>query len=195
MEDGVTVVIPTIPPRENLLLRALRSVDSQTQKPTEIIVQYDSDHEGAAVTRQRGLERVKTKWVAFLDDDDEFLPIHLESLQTCALYTGADYVYPWYTVIGGTDPLAEHFGVPWDPEKPHLTTIVTMVRTELALAVGGFMDDAAVPDRDSRITFLGEDYRFTLRVNEAGGKIVHLPDRTWLWHHHGKNTSGLPWRW
>lgn len=188
---AVTVVIPTIERRGDMLARALRSVDAQTAPPAAVIVEKDVERVGAPLTRQRGLERVTTPWVAFLDDDDEFEPFHLEALTEAAVETGADYVYSWFTVVGGTDPFPQHFGRPWDRDNPRATTIVTLVRTDLALEVGGFIVDHDLnnPTRTSA----DEDWIFTLRMNEAG-TIYHLPRRTWRWHHHGTNTSGLPTR-
>jgi hypothetical protein len=194
----ITVVIPSIPPRAALLDRALASVRAQDCRPrdhVEVVVEFDEDHAGAAATRQRGLERVQTEWTAFLDDDDEFLPNHLSALSAAALDTGADMVYSWYRVVGGVDPRPEERDLPWDPTAPRQTTVTTLVRTGLALAVGGFTDpqedeDLMSPDRH----YAGEDWRFTRRVNEQG-VIFHLPEVTWLWHHHPSNTSGMPNRW
>ena len=192
--SDITVVIPSIPPRIALLERALASVKAQILQPAEVIVEFDEDKTGAAATRQRGLERVATPWVAFLDDDDEFMPQHLSKLLAAAYEHDADYVYSWYEVVGGLDPRPEEAQLPWDREHPRQTTVTTLVQTDLAVAVGGFVDpdDTTLnsPDRH----YAGEDWRFTQRVNEAG-VIYHLPEITWRWHHHGRNTSGLPARW
>lgn len=191
MRKGITVVIPSIPIRQPMLARAVASVNRQTLKPSDLIVARDMLHEGAAITRHRLLMSVNTEWVAFLDDDDEFMPGHLEALAGAARAQHADYVFSWYEVVGGTDPRTEEFGLPWDPSRPRQTTITTLCRTEMAQAVGGFLaeeeEDLLSPDRH----YAGEDWRFTQRMNEAG-KIYHLPVKTWLWHHHGSNTSGLP---
>lgn len=191
----ITVVIPTIPPRAKLFARAACSVAQQTlAAPIQVAV--DEHKEGAARTRQRALEHVRTPWVAFLDDDDEFLPHHLDSLARAALKHDADYIFSWYTVVGGNDPRPEVFGKPFDPAHPVQTTITTLVRTDLARATGflpdpGASEDLASPDRH----YAGEDWRFTLRCINAGARIHHHPEKTWLWHHHGHNTSGLPKNW
>lgn len=195
MIPGITVVIPSIPPRMRLLDRALASVKGQTLRPADVVVEFDEERLGAAATRQRGLERVTTQWTAFLDDDDEFLPRHLAALSDAANAKEADMVFSWYQVVGGMDPRPREFGLTWDPENPRQTTITTLVRTDLALSVGGFIDeeDDAVlisPDRH----YAGEDWRFTKRINEVG-VIHHHPEVTWRWYHHGNNTSGLPNRW
>lgn len=190
---GITVVIPSLARRAGKLRRALESVTAQYLQPAEVIVKVDHDRDGAPITRQRGLDEVRTEWVAFLDDDDEFKPEHLDALHVAALETGADFVFSWYDVIGGTDPRADEFGLPWDPASPRQTTITTLVRADLARDVGGFVtegDDLHHPDR----RYAGEDWTFTNRINDAGGLIYHLPRKTWRWHHHGSNTSGLPTR-
>ncbi len=82
----VTVVIPTIPERSVFLRRALASVKSQTMQAEKVIVEVDAKYSGAAATRNRALKRVTTPWVAFLDDDDEFLPQHLDRLYQAAAW-------------------------------------------------------------------------------------------------------------
>lgn len=191
--SGITVVTPVHPARQRngMLARAEASVAAQTLQPDRHLVTVDEHQQGAAVTRQRGLEQVDTEWVAFLDSDDEFLPHHLERAYACAKETGADYVYPWYEVVGGSDPMPKHFGRPWDPAAPRLTTIVVLVRTELAQQVGFTHPLSGEVGVDPSS---GEDWHFVLGCNARGAHIVHLPERTWLWHHHGKNSSGRPGR-
>jgi cellulose synthase/poly-beta-1,6-N-acetylglucosamine synthase-like glycosyltransferase len=176
--SDVTVLIPYHIGRENspLLARAISSVGSQSY-PCEMILAKDVHAMGAAITRNHGLALVTTPWVAFLDSDDELDPDHIEKLVRCAEETGADYVYPWFRVVGGSDPFPMFFGMPWDNDAPHCTTVTILVRTEIAQRLG-FLD---VPQ---------EDWNFTLRCVATGVKIVHLPERTWTWYHHGKNTSG-----
>jgi glycosyltransferase involved in cell wall biosynthesis len=189
----IAVVIPSIPPRAAMLRRALASVHRQTLQPAEVIVQYDHDREGAPITRSRGLDRVTAPYVAFLDDDDELLPEHLERLAAHLAATGADLVYSWFTVIGGTDPFPHLFGRPFDPANPCQTTITTLARTEAIRDVGGFVsEDFGTDDAGNRA---GEDFQLINRMVSRGYRIEHLPERTWLWHHHASNTSGQPTRW
>lgn len=192
MRTGVTLVVPTIPPRASMLARAVRSAVEQTRPPEFIFVVTDIEGEGAPATRTRGLEQVTTEWTAFLDDDDELLPQHLEKLHDCALRTGADMVFPWFVVHGGTDPFPQHFGRQWNRSDPHQTTITFLVRTELARKVGGFLDPE--DGTDSLGNRAGEDFRFVCRLSEAGARIVHLPERTWIYHHWIGNLSGRSWR-
>lgn len=196
----ITVVIPSIPPRRDLLATAVASVEAQWRQPAEVIIEMDEEHAGAAVTRDRGLRRVTTPWVAFLDDDDWFLPQHLSALWAYAEQTGVDYAYSWFETypVGGDPFPITHFTEPWNPAEPRQTTITTLVRTELAQEVGFVTAPEGGEIAGQRA---GEDWDFTLRCNELG-KIGHLVERTWIWRHWGYgqpgipgNTSGLGSRW
>lgn len=186
----VGVATPTIPPRSNFLQRNVGSVLQQTYPVTQMSISVDHERLGAAGNRQRALDGINTDWVAFLDDDDAFMPQHVEKLLHLAQETDADYVFSWFEVVAGYDPFPQHFGKVFDPTAPHHTTITVMVRTELAKTVG-FRDPA---DGDGA-GGSGEDWDFTLRCIEAGAKIVHLPERTWWWYHNTHNTSGRNDRW
>lgn len=186
----ITVCIPTIPPRADLLERALRSVMGQTLMPSNIAIAYDTERLGAAATRNRALFTASTEWVAFLDDDDELYPEHLAKLMAHAEATGADVVFPWFDVEGGGDPFPPDFETrEYDPAVPHSFPITTLVRRSFAWAVGGF------PPGVHGEVAAGEDWQFWIAVRDRGAKIRHLSERTWRWHHHGANTGGLPDRW
>lgn len=96
----VSVVIPTFG-RPELLTRAVRSVLAQTMSDLEVIVVNDGvdpptiaaleaigdprlrwiahgQQRGAGQTRDTGADAALGEWVAFLDDDDEWLPEKLE---------------------------------------------------------------------------------------------------------------------
>lgn len=187
---GITVVIPHIPVRAQLLQRALASVQRQTTR-TDVIVVTDNNHDGAAITRNRGLFAVETEFVAMLDDDDYMRPRHLEVCLNALHEQDADVVYPWFDVLNGTDPLGM-FGKPFDPEHLRVSNyipITVVAKTKTLQDVGGFIphpDAAGHPN---------EDWGCWLAVHNAGGKIVHVPERTWCWDHASANTSGRGDRW
>jgi glycosyltransferase involved in cell wall biosynthesis len=102
----VSVVIPTRY-RPKLVLRAIDSVLNQTHKEIEIIVVVDGpdaatvaavrsvddprlqlivnpESKTAAGARNIGADHARGEWIAFLDDDDEWLPNKLERQMTFA---------------------------------------------------------------------------------------------------------------
>jgi GT2 family glycosyltransferase len=202
VRPGITVVIPTIEPRVDALKRAFDSVVSQTVQPAAVVVVFDHDHDGAAVTRHAGLEQVRTEWTAFLDDDDTMDCDHLQMLYGTAIEYGADYVwsrfrigYPHGQYADGPAPLGPGTFEQWVDDRPVQTTITTLVRTELALKVGGFTAFTDDGGREIDGQRYGEDFDFTLRMRAAGAVFRHAPRVTWTWNHHGSNTSGRGDRW
>ena len=164
------------------------SVRAQTLLPSGgISVALDVDKSGAAVTRQRALDGVRTEWVAFLDDDDWMYPNHLSTLYDLVTDHNADYAYSWFD---GNDPFPMHRGRQMNPAEPHHTTMTILVRTELAKQVG-FQNHPDAPLEQ----WSGEDWYFTLKCIEAGAKFIGTGDTTWHYNVHPGNTSGLGTRW
>ena len=96
---NISVIIPTFE-RKHLIGRALDSVLKQTQPAREVIVIDDGSSDGTAgwikkaypsiilidqknrgvsAARNTGIRNAKSKWVALLDSDDEWLPEKLEA--------------------------------------------------------------------------------------------------------------------
>jgi len=195
----VTAVVPMIPVRANTMYpRALSSIDKQIWAPQAIEVEMDVDHTGAAATRNRVLERVKTPWVAFLDDDDEWLPGHLRTLWDAAqdhpeadvIYTGCEVVDPDGRWLPHEEHLPEwgNFGEPFDAEllrERSYLPVTSLVRTSLAQRAQFGPPPGSIYD----------DWGFYLRLLDLGAQFLHVPVRTWIWYHHGANTSGQGDRW
>lgn len=171
----VSVVLPTRN-RERRLKRALGSVFRQTLEDFELIVVDDAstdgtadllrrtaardarvrtltipDRVGAAVARNRAIEAARAPWVAFLDDDDEWLPRKLERQIAALRDGGADFAYsPFVYVeasgrervlgvvdVGGKDPRSALLGGNFIGQSS------VVVRRAPLLEVGGF--DPALP--------------------------------------------------
>jgi glycosyltransferase involved in cell wall biosynthesis len=177
-----------------MLRQAQLSVKRQTLQPFEVVVEFDHDRTGSAATRNRALERVTTEFVAWLDDDDQFLPNHLETLRAAATVHSADVVYSLPRILDGAGnihPRAFDWGggPVFDPEylerKAHIQT-TSLVKTEWARKVGGFKfitdDTGAVND----------DHGFYLALHHAGAKFHHVHEETFVWRHHGYGTPGVP---
>lgn len=194
IRPGVTAVIPSIPPRTGRHLhRAVDSVLQQSRAVDAISVSIDHNRLGSARNRTRALSGVGTEWTALLDDDDEWNTDHIELLMQHAADTGADLVYPWFTVPEGWDPWPEREGQPFDETLLRTTNyipITVLARTELLWEAGGFTSkDPSNPDS------LCDDWGTWERLLAAGARFEHLNRRTWLWHWHSGNTSGRPDKW
>lgn len=200
----VTVVIPTIPGREDLLERARLSALTQTRLPDRIVVERDSERTGAHAARNRALARVETDVVAWLDDDDTLRPNHLKACMRVLEQSpfDPDLVYPRPRMIGGADPTAvTHQGVfptsPWGlrftPEFAahirHVGSFIPMthlVRTDHVRAVGGFRPGYTLDSGRYR----GEDEDYLIRLLDHGTVFEHLDAVTWNWHVHAGHTAG-----
>lgn len=185
----VTVCVASIPPRAGLLADALASVAVQTRQPDAISVAIDRHAEGEVATRNRAIRAATTDWLALLDDDDRLYPQHLQRLLEHQADTGADLVYPWFDVDGGGDPLGWE-GKPFDGEalrQANYIPVTYLVRRSLVEAVGWF------PEVGPGSKHVVSDWGFLVEAQDAGGRIVHLPERTWSWRHWGGNRGGRTW--
>jgi hypothetical protein len=204
----VLVVIPTIPGREKMLDRALRSIRDEEVRFT-VNVLTDREGKGPAVQRNRGVFEEAShgaKWLALLDDDDEFHPGHLTKCVRHAEATGADVVYPWFDLMrgnvlrndtkvllqqDGTGDKVDAFEKPFSADaltRNNYIPVTTVIRMAKFREVGGFPRPGSEewPHQDC------EDWGLWQRMVRAGAKFSHLPERTWTWNWHGKNTSGRP---
>jgi glycosyltransferase involved in cell wall biosynthesis len=189
---STTLIIPTVDPRgkNGFLDKAVRSAEEQIVAFDEIIVEHDVNREGPAVVRNRAAAKVETEFIAFLDDDDWLLPRHHQVLSEL----DGDVRWPWFEVHGGSDPFPFFRGRQWDGADPHQIPITVMVRTEAFWDVGGFEGVGKDAPADRWGNRAGEDFRLWCALSEAGYTFSHSPETTWVWRHHGNNSSGLPER-
>ena len=170
----VTVLTPATPERLSTTLpRAAASVYAQTLAPAGHYVGIDYLGDGPAVTRNRLLESVSTEFVAFLDDDDELHPHHLEVLQRLAEESGAAVVYSCHDGAGAG---LEHEFNHDELERRNYIPVTVLARTEAVLEVGGFPDLQA-----------GEDWALWILMARAGFHFEWLPRVTWTYH---RSTTG-----
>ena len=210
----VTVVTPTIAGREKMLAAALASVDRQTRRPKAVEVVFDEHRRGAFWARNEGASLVETRWICWLDDDDELGEEHVEILVAVAEETGAGLVYSYAAFVGPDgeprrDPLAVvddaghliaapirvPFGAKqaaWLRQVGNYLPVCYLVETAAVVKVGGFPEpwSAAWPR-------CCEDHGLLVRLLDAGVRFVNacaeLPEQppTWIYHYHGENTGGL----
>jgi glycosyltransferase involved in cell wall biosynthesis len=192
----ISVVVPTYE-RTELCLRAVRSALGQDPPPREVLVCDNASGDetaralaerfagqgdrvrhlraplgtnGPAWGRNLGLDRARSAWVAFLDDDDEWLPGKLAA-QLAAAADGVDLV--------ATNALRTSDGTPYltspPPHPDHATllrdnaliTSSVLVRRDALRASGGF-------PQVRRLQGV-EDYAAWLTLAAAGARMTVLP--------------------
>lgn len=213
MSPEVSVIIPAYN-RRSVLGRAVESVLSQQGVAWELIVVDDCSTDpdealytrleslghtvlrlpanvGPGAARNRGVERSRGEWLAFLDSDDHWLPgklaLHLTHLKASALS------------IGQTDEIWYRQGVRVVPAKPHrisggdlltrslravcVSSSTVVLRRELFIESGGFDESM----------FVCEDYDLWLRLS-AGNRFEHLPEALVVKYggHHDQLSQALP---
>lgn len=225
----VTVIMPSYN-RSALITRALESLRKQTCWPRQLIVVDDASNDdtvervetwavqtgfpvrverlstnsGAAVARNRGMELATTRYLAFLDTDDEHLPQSLEKLVR-ALDTHSDAVVAFgdatkmsanqhtpnamfirrvnINTVGTRSSTDEEVFYLDEPKSILLKsslipTCSTCFRREDAIAAGGM----PVQYRT------GEDWMFWLRMSERGKFVFYMEDLA-IVHRHPDNLT------
>jgi len=187
---SVTVVIPTHN-RPNLVGRAINSVLNQTVQADEIIVVDDANchltkeivegygndrlkyiqnpNKGASSSRNLGVEMATSDYVAFLDDDDVWLPKKIELQKNEILINNLDAVFSRILIEYENTNLSYATSAKLPPKPLEQIcienfiggTISAVIRKELFLKVGGF--DISFPAR--------EEYDLWIRLLSNGAKI------------------------
>ena len=195
----VTVCTATIPTRIELLKRAVKSVETQTLKVKEHLIQLDDKKEGHALVLDNLVKNAKTKYVAILDDDDELLPNHIELLYNKIVQTDADLVYPHfkYSNLSDGGHLEKFRGKPWDNNYPHQVPITWIAKREVVLEVDGFSGgfDIFSMEVDNEGNRIGQDFHLIKKLAAANKYITNIPDVTWIYHVGHPSTQGIPIRW
>ena len=149
---SLTIVMPSV--REDNL-EAIASVNKQTVA-TNLIVVKDPKETGAGPTRNRGIKKVTTEWVGFLDDDDRldvryhrWLDMECEGWDVIVFQMKQDYL----TLPGHTNSKLLAFN--W-------VGISYALKTKIA---------KAYPFKN----MIGEDYDLLKRLSEAKFKIKVVP--------------------
>jgi glycosyltransferase involved in cell wall biosynthesis len=196
---SVTLIIATIPGREEFLNRAFMSAVNQTKKPDVIMVAVDNDRLGAPRNRDKCVMSCTTDYVAMLDDDDYLLPNHIETLYNFAEKNNADLVYPsWVNLQGFVTHLDYIMNKEWNNNDIHQVPITWMAKTDTLKAVGGFSSnfDVMNNDVDEHGHRIGEDFIMLKKMVAGNYKIMHVHEITWAWNcANPASTQGRPDRW
>jgi glycosyltransferase involved in cell wall biosynthesis len=211
LKPHVSTVIPTRN-RPLIVKRSVESALGQTFKELEVIVIIDGPDEatrltlseiddprlrvvelpingGAAAARNAGVNEAKGEWIAFLDDDDEWLPQKLESQIEVA--TRSQHVFPVVTccLIART-PKSEfvrprRFLSPFEPLSEYL-----LARNTLFYGEGLIQTSTLLTKKNllQKIPFGNhlqkhQDLDWLLRVsNLEGVGIEFVPDPLAIWY-------------
>lgn len=197
------VVIPTSDrPRE--LARALASVFAQTELPDEVIVADDASSPpvteaifaaappgpryrlvsnpaplGANAARNRAIAAATADYIAFLDDDDEFMPEKLATLRAHAARSRPDVLHHAAHIHYDRQAVGYDTRVAPDVTFEQLLsanvvggTSLACVRRDRLIALGGF--DPALPAL--------QDWDLWLRAARAGARFAAIDRVLTLYH-------------
>lgn len=215
-ENGITVVVCVYDmARLREIDLCLASLRQQTLPPAEVVVvvdgceplaaelrsRYDditlvalSQNQGLSAARNAGLVRVKTPWVAFLDDDAYAEPDWLARLAEAHAATGAVGVGGW------VEPVFMEGRPRWFPSEllwtvgcshaglPTSRTVVrnvfggcALMATEALTAQGGYDESVGRKGNDARG---GEEADLCIRIRETVPDAQFILEPSAVIHHH-----------
>jgi len=191
----ITVLTATLGRRQAMLMEAVESVRAQSFGDWEYIVVDDGSfsvpdiegvrvlrvtHRGLGAARNAGLAAASGDAIALLDDDDVWLPHHLETTRAALEEGAADVAYADCHEVGRRDGYAIDVR-PFDGDLLQVENFIcvpaTIVRTEPLRAVGGFPEGAL------------EDWELWKRMHARGMRFVHVPAKTVLYRFHEDNLT------
>lgn len=203
----VSVIVPTYN-RPDLLAVCLESINKQTYDHVEVILINDAGcdvgeivkkanikgnikcirhnvNKGLAASRNTGIRLATGKYIAYLDDDDRFLPEHVETLVTClesipaqVAYTDARRVFQEkYGDVYKTIRVDKPYSYDFDQERFLLTNyipVLCMMHEKSCLNNIGIFDE-------------------TLKVFEDWDLWIRM-SRVYSFFHINKVTCEFTWR-
>jgi len=189
--------------RPTFLRRALYSVAQQRYQPAEVIVVDDAsdydvarllrsspisvrlirlpEHRGASGTRNIGAAAARSSVLAFLDDDDEWLPDYLERVAHAFLHGRAEVSCCSFIAVSSSGEEYDEKAAPvrligrdFLVRNPGLRGSNLAVAAEVFTAVGGF--DEALPSFN--------DIDIGIRLADANLRYVPISERLVRYHAH-----------
>ncbi len=211
MEPLVSVVIPTYR-RPLLVKRAVQSALTQTISPIEVIVVIDGPHEatrkeletiddsrlrvielptnqGCCAARQAGITAAQAKWIAHLDDDDEWMPQKLE--RQLEAVERSRYAFPiasCYVVVRSSK--GEEIWPRRSPDESEPLSEYLFVRNSLFQGEGLLQASTLLTSKEllekvppSLTAEKHEDWDWLLRaISLEGVGIEFVPEPLSIWH-------------
>ena len=191
----VTVLTPTLGNRPQMLSEAVESVRAQTFTDWEHVIVDDGSfsvpdfpgtrvvrvtQRGPGPARNAGLGVARGRAIAFLDDDDVWLPIHLETVWEALERLRVDVVYTDCREVGRRDgysvPVREFDGELLQKES-FICLTAALARADPVRAADGF------PSGDR------EDWGLWKRMHALGASFARVPGETVLYRFHTDNRT------
>lgn len=210
--DSVSVIVPHYN-RPQFVRRALESIHAQTVKPAEILlvddgstpenreklkdladlatIVYAPRNLGISETRNLGARTAKGNWLAFLDDDDQWLP---DKQERQIRYIEA---HPHLKAVGGgtTIRTIEGHEEYWGEKTTYQITLghalchtasmspSLLIRRDVYLGIGGFNSD---------LRYM-EDYEFGIRLLAGGHETHFLAEPFFIYNRGGHQQASVQW--
>lgn len=203
----ISIIVPTYN-RAPLIRRCYESVLAQAHRPLEFLLVDDAstdetakvaadlppvsgvtvrylrqpDNRGVSAARNVAIRAAKGKYLAFLDSDDVWFPLHLQKLMTALLTTEADIAYARGDIRESPDSPSSgrsSFG-PTDYEAAHVGECLyffNFVLPSVTVVKRDIFDRLALFDEHPQIQH-AEDWDLFLRAAAAGMKFVHVSEPT-----------------
>jgi glycosyltransferase involved in cell wall biosynthesis len=208
MTPLISAIIPTRN-RPTLVLRAVRSVLAQTYSPLEIIVVVDGfdvatvnalsalgedklsivalpQSVGGSRARNTGVQHARGEWVAFLDDDDEWLPDKLQKQIAAAQVTDCESAIVCSKVIART-ATADFIWPENPPCKPYSEYL--LMRSRMSYGEGLIQTSTVMAKRELLLHTpfrdglrKHQDWDWMLRVTEFDqAQVVFVSEPLAIW--------------
>lgn len=144
----------------------------EAHDPRVRVIHLSSAGRGASAARNAGIAAARGEFVAFVDDDAEWLPTKLERQLEAVRGSGADVVYCRFARVAADGRIREVGSAaaerdPWRAllSRAFIDTSTLMVRTTTLQAIGGF---------DENLSRL-QDWDLALRLARVG-RFAYVPE-------------------
>jgi len=141
------------------------------------VVYFDRPHLGKAAQLNFALSQATAPYIAYMDDDDDVFPEHLEKLHSAAERLGADFVYSdTYLTVLGPDGRVVRRGVEDCPDMtPDAIRVFNRINHKQVLHARALADAVGGYDEELRILI---DFDGIKRLASAASRPFHLREAT-----------------
>ncbi len=185
----VSVIVPTYQ-RPVRLRKALESIAAQTFKDFETIVINDGgedvrdvindfkrvhyinckENRGLPAARNIGIKAAKSRFIAYLDDDDWFYPHHLATLASYALQHKARFVYSNADAVFHNGRVGIYVDREYDPEKikqQNITPVCCVLHERSLIDKAGSFDESLPNHEDWDLWIRMSKYAEPIHIHET----------------------------